>query len=114
MPGRSNKSSTMGEHIQRIVAELAQADLAPDADHDFINQVRTQIIGYHQASQGQGAGPQGGQPGLGQQQMPGMQAPPGAPPGMPTVDGEGLSRGPNPNPDMSGATGELQRILSGA
>ena len=104
--------NTMGEHMQRIVAELAQADLAPDADHDFINQLRTSIIGWHQASQG-GQGQQMGQMGQpGQMQIP--QGPPGSPPGVPTTDAEGLSRGPNPSPDMSGATSELQRILSGA
>ncbi len=112
----------MGDHIQRILHEIADAELSGDADHDFLNQLRTQIIGYHQSVQ-QGGGPQGGQPGQGQ--MPGMgglvgqmqgqmQGPPGSPPGMPTVDGEGLSRGPNPNPDMSGASGELARIMNGS
>lgn len=123
-PSKGKGPTSMGDHIQRILHEIADAELSGDADHDFLNQLRTQIIGYHQ-SVAQGGQPGQGQPGqappgmgglAGQMQQAGqgMQGPPGAPPGMPTVDGEGLSRGPNPNPDMSGASGELQRIMSGA
>lgn len=111
-----------GGHIQRIVAELAQAELAPDVPpdgHDFINQLRTQIIAYHQQGLQGGQGQPQAQP-QAQPQIPGMnglqgqmQGPPGSPPGMPTVDAEGLSRGPNPNPDMGGASSELARIMNG-
>ena len=116
---------SFADGIQRIVSDLAQMDLAPDADHALIQQLRDTVISYQQtanaqaASAGPGLGPDYGRndlsaPSLGGMEMPVMEPVAAEVPlPLPVVDGE-QSRGPNPNPDMSGAVEELRRVMNGA
>jgi hypothetical protein len=122
----------MAEMMQRMLGDLAQAKLLPDADLQFIIELETQIItkarqpldamqqaGVTQAGGGMGMGMQGGG-------MPQMQPPmPGPPPMPPMPPGAMPGGGQNPSmPPPGGVPGvmsnpsapsadELQRLLAG-
>lgn len=90
--------------MKGVLMALAQAEATPDADHNLISQIRQAVI---PAVSGQGQQQPGQQQPGGMPQMQGM--PPG---GMPVQDGQ-QSRGPTPGTDITGATQDLQRMLSG-
>lgn len=100
MPARGATNNTMSEGLARVIAEIAQLKMAPDADIDFLTGLETSVLGYvkqrisgvsvsPQAMAGQGASPAMGP-------MPVSMAGPGA----------GVRPRPAmPNPD------ELRRLL---
>ena len=107
---------TFGDGLQKIVGDLAQMELDPNADRNLINTIRETIIGYQQqAGQQAPAAPDmgpGAIPGTLETPMGGMQGGP-MPMPMPVTEGD-MSRGPRPGPDMGGAVEELSRMMAGS
>lgn len=104
----TRQTNTFGEALQRMLGDLAQMKVMPDADLPFIVDLETQVVGKLRqgidGAQQQGLTSVPGDPMLGQ--AIGMQGqapmPPGPPPGVP-----GLRGNPMPsNPD------EIRRMLA--
>src|SRR5437879_10338417 len=108
--------NTFQEGMGAVLQALAQAEMAPDADHQLTAHLRQMVLSaLHQGggqaqpgAAGPGPSPQG--PGAAPGGPPGM-APGGIPGGGP--GGPGLSRPPTPGMDVTSATQDLQRMLSG-
>lgn len=87
---------SFSDALQDLLGQIGQLLAAPDADSDFIMQLRQMVM---QRLQGQGQG-----------QQPGSQPQAMAPGGMP---GE-MSRGPMPPPDMAQMAAAGQEAQAGA
>lgn len=96
--------------LQGMTGQIMQLAGAPDADVEFLLELRDLILGRigveqevaaEQALQSMGAG-------MGAGPMP-ISAPPG---GMPVTDA-GVSRGPTPGLDTSGAQSALEQAMAG-
>lgn len=105
---------TFGDGVQKIVGILAQMELDPQADDQLISELRGSILSFARSAGG-GAqtpdmGPSAvpGTPSFGSPDLGG-----GMPLPVPVTEGD-LSRGPTPNPDLSGAVAELSRMSNGA
>lgn len=90
--------ATFAEAMGKIVSDISQASLLPDADPQFLAQLQGVIVGYMRQKAG------GGQPGQQQGQPGGMGmgagAPGMSPPGAPDLTGGGggmMQGAPTPN-----------------
>lgn len=111
MAGRGATDS-FGDGLYRIVQEIARVKLAPDADHDFLSQLENLLLARYKQSTPTGA-PSAGGAGLGLGAASGETGAPPIPVSPEVAPGMGgLSRGPTPRPDLSGAVSELERVMS--
>lgn len=110
MAGRGTQVSFI-DALQGLTGTIMQLAGAPDADVDFLLQLRDQVLGRIGQSvaeqiQEQAAAVEESMPEAGGPTLPGNEAMPPQPATQ--------SRGPSRQPDMSGATSELERMMSGA
>lgn len=101
-------SETFGDTLYKVLTEIARGKLSPDADIDFLSDIEQMILNRYKSSQPSGATEATGGMDMMGGGMGGEAPIPVAPIEPP------LSRGPTPSPDLSGATEELSRIMSGA
>ena len=101
--------------LAKIVQDMARLKLAPDADMGFLTNLEETIVTYIKSGTPNEGGLAPGQTGEPQPQGAAPGEPPmpvqGAPGGVPIEVMQAMSRGPTPQPDMSGAAAEIAAAM---